>query len=291
MTLDRKFGALFCGNSFSWISFSNFTILRPIGFGDLFYVLLLTLSIEFNNCITTANIGIGVMKKILIDNSFMRYALASNGCFESHEVLWGGECKIKVGNTVSIEKPEAIIKSIGSQIGAIARLAETFITTDKLRAYRSDALEFELIYQNPEIHKEIRLGDVSLMKEVQYEKLRTFDDFSVTISGENFVEDFRTYLRASSNPEYTKIRDSLQGEKKYQDAWHLFCIQKYNLDAFLTMDMKLVGQIKSISDKKLRNELLYIVKNPTQLCEEIGVSPMTDEEINAFVKRTKNPYR
>lgn len=74
-------------------------------------------------------------------------------------------------------------------------------------------------------------------------------------------------------------------DKSSQDAWHLFTAINWNMDFFVTADFALLGQIRSIQDKKLRKQLTALALSPTDLCQTLEVEPMTEKELDAETQK------
>jgi len=219
--------------------------------------------------------------KILIDNSVRQHAVALKGEWQSNGVqYWGGEIPIETGKISSKLKSRQM--KIGPQEGAIAALANEFLHNN-IEAYTTDALSFETFHQPLGRFTGVNYGDFSLFSKIKYKKINTLDDFSFCVPPDDIVGKLREHLNQSNNPLFLKIKNALP-DKSSQDAWHLYCVGRFDLDIFLTTDSALIGQIKSISDENFKNELIKIVRTPEELCTDLDIRCFSEDEIICFAR-------
>jgi len=221
------------------------------------------------------------LMKILVDNSVLHHALEHKGSWESKgTVMWGGKNGIPVetGRLISKENRNFIKETKGGpQGGYLASLALSY-KRGEWEPHTSDAMKFE------NIHRKINrnYGDFSWFEELTYINHVTLDDFSIALStGEKPINQFRAYLNSNVNQKYINIRSALEScgaKKSSQDAWHIHCVNSLGLDKFLTCDVKLIGQIKSIKDKHIRQKIENIVCLPSDLCKILMLGEATEPE-------------
>jgi len=232
--------------------------------------------------------------RLLIDNSILHHAVAIKGTWKDNgTVFWGGEIPVRTGQIESVLYSHKIKPSKGGdQTMFIAALAEEF-GSGRIKAFYSDALKFETLHLPGGRFKGANYGDMSLFANVTCEKLTTLDGFSLTIPSDDPIEKLREYLRACQAPGYRKILQALESvitkpEKKLmasQDAWHLYTVISNGLDAFLTVDTTLIGQIKSLPAGPIGSELRGLVHLPSEICEKLGIDAMREEELTKFVSK------
>lgn len=222
--------------------------------------------------------------KFLVDNSVLHHAVEHKGVWEGHgTVMWGGEAGIpvKTGRLLTEEAPIHVAPERGGpQGGYIVSLAIAH-SRDAWEAHTSDALLFEKLH-HPSRRFFGNLGGFSWFKKINFKNNGTLEGFTLSTPCEiEPIDALRQFLSSCGNSEYQKIRRGLEGcgaKKSSQDAWHIFCVDLLGLDKFLTCDMKLIGQIKSIRDVGLRQKILDLVILPAQACETLGLDAATQEE-------------
>lgn len=223
--------------------------------------------------------------KILMDTSILHHANAIKPMWVTNHFSVLGKIPIESGYLDSTEKGQPISnRKGGEQTRYLAALRDMFLS-NKLEAYTTDALLFESLHNNM---GGFSCGGASLLQGIEYKKIRTLTHFTVIIPNDDILDSLRQYLKNANEPEFVSIRDALRrvaGEKTSQDAWHLFCAIRYKFDFFLTCDMTLISQIKSISEKRLRECFLGIVKSPRELCDLLAISPMSDFEMKNLLPR------
>jgi hypothetical protein len=222
--------------------------------------------------------------KILVDNSVRHHAIEHKGKWESMgAAMWGGKNGIPVetGGIISTEHPINIKGTKGGpQGGYIASLALAY-RHDKWEAHTSDVIQFEQLNQPGNKFSSGNIGDFSWLREVKYKHNKTLDSFTFAIPVDCPNDALRKFLASSNNQDYEHIRTALEqcgAKKSSQDAWHLHCVSLLTLDKFLTCDHALIGQIRSIADRALRQKLLGKVTLPMHLCKTLGLDEATAEE-------------
>lgn len=108
-------------------------------------------------------------------------------------------------------------------------------------------------------------------------------DLQFSLTDVEPIQAVRDYLNSSGLLPYRTIRHALDKVKSKdvnsQDAWHLHCTIAFGMDAFLTMDTTLVGQIRSIPNKTMRETRLKYVRIQSELCETLEIPKLTDKEL------------
>ncbi len=219
--------------------------------------------------------------KILIDNCVKHHAVALRGGWQSGGIqYWGGEVPIETGRICS--ELVSTQMNIGPQEGAIAALAQQFLD-NKIEAYTTDALGLETFHQPSGRFSGTNYGDFSLLFGVEFQKIITLSNFSFSMPQDNVIEKFREHLNQSNEQTFLKIKNALP-DKSRQDAWHLYCIQRFGLDVFLTTDTKLIGQVSSIANTQLKTEIEQIVRTPKELCDDLNICCLDEIEIINFAR-------
>ena len=233
--------------------------------------------------------------KILVDNSVRHHAVEHKGVWGDHgAVMWGGEAGIpvKTGRMLSKAAPIHIAPERGgAQGGYIASLAIAHLN-GAWEAYTSDALLFERLH-HPSGKYVGNFGGFSWFNKINFKNNSTLEGFTASIPSEiEPIDALKQFLSSCANSEYQKIRSGLEScgaKKSSQDAWHIFCVDLLGLDKFLTCDAKLIGQIRSMRDKGLRQRILDIVVLPVQACEAMGLDAATQEE-REYLRQTLGPF-
>jgi hypothetical protein len=227
--------------------------------------------------------------KILLDLSVLHHSVCIKGKWQSNgEVLWGGKIPVETGIIQSeYKKTNTSEKNGGEQTGYIASLAKYLKTSRNIKFYTTDALMLERLPHPAGKFLGMNDGDVSLFPLDEIIDLNTLENFSFTIPNEEPTKKYREYLDCSQQNPYRKIRDGLEksGSKKIsQDAWHLHCIIKYELDFFLSCDRHLKNSINNQLPKDLKNLLKDKFLQPSDLCQKLGISALNESEIHDFAR-------
>jgi hypothetical protein len=198
--------------------------------------------------------------------------------------MWG-KFPVETGRLVSKYDPPKVRESKGGdQSLALGAVVRRFMA-NKFSAYTTDALMVEQM-SKPIADK--NYGDVDLFGKVKREEIVTLPGFSFVLRGDDPLQKLRDYLDEQEAEPFRSIRTALdsvaQSQKNSQDAWHLHCAMIYGMDAFLTADTTLIGQVKSISDKSTRKAVLDRLRLPTELCEWTNTPPLTVEELAALAE-------
>jgi hypothetical protein len=231
-----------------------------------------------------------LQKKVLIDTSLYDHASCFTGVLKKSKITWCG--LDSETEYIASEFSGAEIKSTkgGDQNGAMGAIAKWFMDNDK-KAFETDAIRIERENLPNDKARPYNLGDVNLFKRVRLESISTLPQRPETVSlgifgaPEESKEIFRNFLNDCENEEYRSIKSAL-GEKSSQDAWHLYCCLEHELDYFLTTDTKLVGRIKNMTNSPTQQKLSDIVRLPTQLCDDIGIHPLSNTELHNLALET-----
>lgn len=78
-----------------------------------------------------------------------------------------------------------------------------------------------------------------------------------------------------NNEHFILLNNSLQGKKNNQDVWHLVTAEKYEVDVFLTMDLKLVRQLYHNRKKAPVASLRVQVMTPEDFGKKFGLIPVS----------------
>lgn len=195
--------------------------------------------------------------------------------------LWGGEIPVETGRVCS--KLSSRQMRIGPQEGAIAALAKEF-SSNKLQAFTTDVIDLERFHQPCGRFTGMNYGDFSLLSKIKYQKIITLNKISFSLPEDDVIEKLRECLNHQGHyPEFLNIKNALP-DKSSQDAWHLYCVKNFGLDIFLTTDLVLLGQIKSIPDRNLKSSLMKIVRTPIELCADLGVDALSECQIISFAR-------
>jgi hypothetical protein len=222
--------------------------------------------------------------KILIDNSVLHFAIVFKGQWQSKTIEdWDGAlgALIETGGIRSVLQSSPI-KKLSPQGGYIAALAKK-ILSGEMEAYTSDALSYEKWYQKPYKYRGVSYGDISLLSKITPKHIRTLEGFTFSLPADSIADKLRAYINQSQEVDFLAIKNVLPC-KSSQDAWHLYCVKKQNLDVFLTMDAALIGQIKSIADRSVRDNLIKIIRTPEELCTDLDISALSNDEITSFAR-------
>ncbi len=76
------------------------------------------------------------------------------------------------------------------------------------------------------------------------------------------------------------------GKKNIQDIWHIYRANEYGMDFFLTMDAKLIKNVRSQRGNSSIKSLNVKVVLPKELGEEIGVAPLLMDDFRYLYKNT-----
>lgn len=229
------------------------------------------------------------MKSILVDSSVMHHAAIGASKWESTgKVFWGGLHEVDTGFLrTDVTIPHVAKAKGGPHAHAIGRLAQLFRDCEH-RAFQSDALSFERIGHSIEKFSGKGYAGGTLMEGVDFENIATLEGFSFSFDTVSVARHLRNYLEGCEQESYKKIWRALKDvkvtDRSSQDAWHLYTAINWKMDYFVTADTKLLGQIRSIKDKKLRGRLTTIALSPAALCKSLKVEPMTDEELAEQIK-------
>ena len=229
------------------------------------------------------------MAQILVDTSVRHHAVAIKGHWvDTGTVLWGGKIPVNTGYLVSIEQGHKVkVSKGGDQTRYIAALARAFMNGEH-EAHSTDALVLETMHQEVGKYAGYGYGDTSLFRDVAFSAVHhTLNGCSVLIPPDDPVNALRQFLRDEPDSCFNEILAALGGVvksgKHCQDAWHLRCAMFLGMSAFLSVDTVLIGHIKSIADKELRHKLLEVVQLPVELCNKLGILPMSDKDFDALV--------
>ena len=174
------------------------------------------------------------------------------------------------------------IRKLPPQDGYIAALTKKLLNGEA-EVYTTDALNYEKWYHPAGRFRGASYGDISLLSKITSKQIRTLEGFSFSLPSDSIAEKLRAYINESQEADFLAIKNVLP-RKSSQDAWHLYCVKKYNLDVFLTMDASLIGQIRSIADQNIRDSLMQIVRTPEELCANFGIRALSDDEIICFAR-------
>lgn len=229
--------------------------------------------------------------KVLVDNSVLHHTFEHKGEWKSSgTVMWGGEKGIPIdtGKIISAEHPISIKETKGGPQGRYIASLALANASGKWEAHYSDALRFEIFNKSINRYRAGNIGDFSWFKEVKLNQNNTLDGFKFKIPRDCPVDKLRDFLASSEDQDYKIIRNALANggaSRSSQDAWHIHCVSLLKLDRFLTCDAKLIGQIKNISDNKLKQKFLGIVALPCDLCRALCLNEATKEELEELRKK------
>ncbi len=224
---------------------------------------------------------------VLLDSSVRHHAVALKGEWvETGEQLWGGKIPIQTGYLQTIEDGIPVRETRGGDqtryIASIASKKEEL----GLKFHTTDALIFETINKPIGQQFGFTYGDASLFAGVTIVKHVTLPELQIEIPGGSPIDELRQQIEKQYSPVFSEIWSALrkikETDKSSQDAWHLTCAIELDMDALLTTDSKLHGQICSIEDTHLRDRLLRLVKRPFELCKLLDIEPLTDDEFEHF---------
>lgn len=230
------------------------------------------------------------LTKVLIDTSVYDHANCFTGVLKSSKITWCG--LVSETKYITTEFSGAKIKNTkgGDQNGAMGSIAKWFMDNDK-KAFQTDAIKIERENMPNRKSRPYTLGDVNLFERVTLETIPTLPHRPETVfrglfgSPKESMEIFRSFLNDCENEVYLSLRSAL-GEKSSQDAWHLYCCLVHKLDYFLTTDTKLVGSIKNMANSPTKRKLSQMVRLPTQLCDDIGIHPLSNTELRKLALKT-----
>ena len=225
--------------------------------------------------------------RLLVDNSVRHHAVALKGEWkDTGDVLWGGKIPIETGYIKSSERGVKVRESHGGdQTRYIASIANSKDELE-LTFHTTDALSFERFDKPLAQQFGAKLGDVSLLANVDLEKHITLPELKFATPSQNPLEELRHEISKQNDPIFNEIWSALRcvkkSDKSSQDAWHLACAIKLKMNYFLSSDSKLYGQICSINDYLLRKKLVQIFMRPFELCERLRIEPLSDKEFEVF---------
>ncbi len=216
--------------------------------------------------------------KALVDNSVLHHAVQHKGSWESSgTVMWGGERGVEVdtGRLRSSEEPIEIKRERGGPQGAYIAALALALKRNQWEAHTSDALTFERLHHPTGRFSGVNHGDISWFKDVNCRTHTTLEGFSSIVPSKTEpIQLLRQFLDAKTDEEYIEIRSALEevgSKKSSQDAWHVLCVRRLGLQTFLTCDTKLIGQVKSIPDRALREHILDDLALPCDLCKVLNL--------------------
>jgi hypothetical protein len=223
------------------------------------------------------------MVSVLVDTSLLHHAVAiKQQQFDTGTVLWGGSLPVQTYFTASVKSGHQIRESNGGdQTLFIASLARAFMASQH-HAHQTDALCFERLHVPVSRYAGEGYGDASLFAHVKFsETFMTLENFSFTLPGDDPISKLREHIDNAKNRDFMELRNALEAvggkERASQDSWHLYSALSLGLK-FVSCDTKLKNQIRSISDKKIRQSLSDVHLLPSELCAELGLPKATDEE-------------
>jgi hypothetical protein len=225
--------------------------------------------------------------KILVDNSVRHHAVALNGEWvDTGNILWGGGVQTETGYVKTFERGAKVRKVHGGDpTRHLASLAKHYASLG-LSFHTTDALSLETFSQPAGRYVGEHYGDVSLFSVLKFEKHTTLPNLSFSIPHDDPVEELRTEIARQRSSLFKEIRDELNrikpSKKSSQDAWHLTCTQNLALDCFLTCDNKLISQVESFQNAELRKILKKLMRRPHELCDQLRVKPLSDQEFAEF---------
>jgi hypothetical protein len=210
---------------------------------------------------------------ILVDNSVLSHGVTHETAWIStgtqkwgnHEVETGYAARIPVH---SMNHDSDAYRSI-EHLPAIAYLARTGYLSLKTSAELLD----EQFRQPTGRYHGYGYFDYSVFSDLTLPSVDgrvdiAVDSMSLTRSDSGQAQ--RARMANSDDARYHAFVAQL-GEKKSQDAWHLRTCERHKMFCFLTMDLRLVNQVKRLANKEPFNSLATRVMTPEDLGTELGL--------------------
>ncbi|MFH1217775.1 MAG: hypothetical protein V1706_14870 [Pseudomonadota bacterium] len=217
-------------------------------------------------------------KRILVDNSVLGHSV-------THETAWistgkqpWGDQKIDTGYTARIpvrsENDTSVIANSVKYLPGIANLAKRGL----MLLATSQELEDERFTQPTGRFRGYGICDFSPFSDLKFEMIDDSEGSIVIASsypGTPSIETQRKKrLESKTDPLYRKLV-SVLGPKNSQDAWHIVTAEHNNCYCFLTMDFKLVRNIRAQSKNATIKSLKTKILTPEEFGKELGIIPMS----------------
>ncbi|TCQ82006.1 hypothetical protein EDF68_101389 [Ochrobactrum sp. BH3] len=216
--------------------------------------------------------------KILIDNSVLGYAIThETGWINTGKVKWGGEIDIDTGYAARIPVYDDNDLSPTYQsvqyIPAIAGLARKKI----IQLFDSSELADERLTQPGGRFSGYETFDYSLLSGIQIQTIIDYN-YSLYLGPRNFnlpspIEQRRSRYKLRNDTLYKSILSAL-GEKNDQDAWHIATAEENGCYCFLTMDFKLIRNVRARKNHEGISKLKTKVMSPEEFGIEFGLMPI-----------------
>lgn len=216
------------------------------------------------------------IKSILIDNTILFHSVTHETAWISAGKKTWGDTEIDTGGLARIpvhheNDKSREYKSIQFLPSLISLAKNNYITL-----CLSDELKDEQLTQPSGRFKGYGMFDHSLFKGVKFEHFKDAD-YKVTIaplySGFASAEQQRKARLLAKKDELYHSLLKVLGGKNSQDVWHIVTAERNGCYCFLTMDFRLVNNIKAQSKNKIVRSINTKVLTPEELGIELEFIP------------------
>lgn len=211
------------------------------------------------------------IRRILVDNTVIAHAVTHETQWIDKSATWGGKHKLEAGYLARVPVHRDDDRSIAYRsilfLPGIASLARR----GYLKLVISDELRDEQFTQPIGRYKGYYYFDYSLFKNVNFELIRDPQySFVMTSGAPSHEEQRKQRLAAKDDPLYHELVNVL-GPRNSQDAWHIVTGERNDCYCFLTMDFKLIRNVRAQSENETIKALTVRVLSPQEFGQEFGI--------------------
>ena len=216
------------------------------------------------------------VKSILIDNTVLAHSVTHETAWvDTGPALWGN-VEIGTGYVARIPVHDDLDDRIAVRsvryLPGIANLARREIIT----LCTSHELVDETWTQPVGRFRGYGMFDHSLFSNL---KLETLEDsgYSMVIGGQSefptLQQQRKRRLESKSDPLYRELI-SILGPKNSQDAWHITTAERNSCYCFLTMDFKLISNVRAQAKNRVIRTLRTKVLTPEEFGQKFSIPPI-----------------
>jgi hypothetical protein len=223
-----------------------------------------------SNLPTEAKVRRGGAVKILVDNSVIGKSIThETGWVDTGEKMWG-DIPIKTGHAARIpvfhETDNSDVGRSVRYLPAIARLVKKDIVT----LFSSSELGDETWTQPSGRYKGYGIYDYGIFSGIKIEEIID-PDYTMFLGSSwmntpSLKEQKAQRFASKSDPLFLSLVEAL-GQKSNQDAYHIYTAEKSGCYCFLTMDFRLLRNLKS----QWKNPAITGLKTKILSPEEYGI--------------------
>jgi hypothetical protein len=207
--------------------------------------------------------------RILIDSSVIANGVTHESIWISTGTgKWGGRIEVNTGYLacVPVHAPtnDTILYKETRYLAGIAQLAKENL----LNLYTSGELEAEKFRHPIGLFSGYGWFDYNVFRDTNIERID--NNFYLDLHNPTKTQQLR--LSNCRDPLFLELQNAL-GPKSNLDAFHIFTAEKFQLDAFLCLDFKLIRRVRQLQNKSPFSNLKTKILLPSDLASIIGHLP------------------